>query len=141
MTTLTKIDLEKERYALIRRHIQDRKAHLGKDIPTLLEGIAAEQFNVRDGRVGTSSQAEAANRFTNYFDHVAEFIHWDDLQPPIIQISQDGTMAWMINQIRLHYRSVKNEETDAICAWLMVYEKQDDEWVAVANASTFSAPD
>ena len=99
MTTLTKIDLEKERYALIRRHIQDRKAHFEKDIPTLLNGMAAEQINVRDGQISTSSQADAADRFASYFDHVAEFVHWDDLQPPIIQISQDGTMAWMINQV------------------------------------------
>lgn len=138
MTTLTKIDLEKERYALIRRHIQDRKAHLEKDIPTLLDGIAAEQLNVRDGRVSTSSRDDAAARFANYFDQVAEFSHWDDLQPPIIQISQGGTMAWMINRIRLHYRSTDDKETDLTCAWLMVYEKQDGDWVAVANASTFA---
>jgi ketosteroid isomerase-like protein len=141
MTTLNKIDLEKERYALIRRHIQDRKAHFEKDIATLLSGIADEQINLRDGRVITSSRADAKNRFTNYFGQVAEFLHWDDLQQPIIRISQDGTMAWMINRIRLHYRSVDNEEADMICAWLMVYEKQNDDWVAVANASTFSPPD
>ena len=137
MTVLTKIDLEKEKYALIRRHIQDRRAHFDKDIDTLLAGMAAEQINVRDGRVSRRSQAEAEDGFAAYFDHVAEFIHWDDLQPPIIQISQDGTMAWMVNQIRLHYRSTDNEETDLVCAWLMVYEKQGSDWVAVANASTF----
>lgn len=138
MATLNLIDLEKEKYSLIRRHIQDRKAHFEKDIPTLLSGIAAEQHNVRDGQVSISTPADATDRFTTYFNHVAEFIHWDDLQPPIIQISQDGTMAWMINQIRLHYCGVDNEETDVICAWLMVYEKQDGNWVAVANTSTFA---
>lgn len=88
MTILTKIDLEKEKYTLIRRHIQDRRAHFDKDIATLLAGMAAEQINVRDGRVNTR--------------------HGD--------------------------------ETDTICAWLMVYEKQEGNWVAVANASTFASP-
>ena len=138
MTILTKIDLEKEKYALIRRHIQDRRAHFDKDIDTLLAGMADEQINIRDGRVSRRSQAEAEDGFTAYFNQVAEFIHWDDLQPPIIQISQDGAMAWMVNQVRLHYRSINDEETDLICTWLMVYEKQNGGWVAVANASTFS---
>ena len=138
MTILTKIDLEKEKYALIRRHIQDRRAHLDKNIDTLLAGMADEQINIRDGRVSRRSHAEAEDGFTAYFNQVAEFIHWDDLQPPIIQISQDGAMAWMVNQVRLHYRSINDEETDLICTWLMVYEKQNGGWVAVANASTFS---
>ena len=138
MTILTKIDLEKEKYALIRRHIQDRRAHFDKDIDTLLAGMADEQINIRDGRVSRRSHAEAEDGFTAYFNQVAEFIHWDDLQPPIIQISQDGAMAWMVNQVRLHYRSINDEETDLICTWLMVYEKQNGGWVAVANASTFS---
>ncbi len=137
MTVLTKIDLEKEKYALIRRHIQDRRAHFDRDIDTLLAGMAAEQINVRDGRVSRRSQAEAEDGFAVYFDLVTQFSHWDDIQPPIIQISQDGSMAWMVNQIRLHYRSSNDEETDVTCAWLMVYEKQDGDWVAVANASTF----
>ena len=138
MLTLTKIDHELEKYDLIRRHIQDRRAHFEKDIPTLLSGMAAEHLNVRDGRIRTQSKAAAQEQFAAYFDHVTEFLHWDDLQPPIIQISQDGTMAWMINQIRLRYRTIDNEETDTTCAWLMVYEKQDGAWTAVANASTFS---
>ncbi|MEJ2747731.1 MAG: hypothetical protein P8183_07450, partial [Anaerolineae bacterium] len=107
---------------------------------TLLSGIADEQINVRNGQISTKTRCEVELQFAAYFDHAAEFIHWEDLQPPVIQISQDGTMAWMINQIRLHYRSTDNEETDVTCAWLMVYEKQADGWVAVANASTFAPP-
>lgn len=138
MTILTKVDLEKEKYALIRRHIQDRRAHFDKDIATLLNDMAAEQIYVRDGQINTRTRPDTEERFTAYFDHVAEFIHWDDTHPPVIRISPDGAMAWMASQIRLHYRSVEGEETDLTCAWLAVYEKQDGDWIAVANASTFT---
>ncbi len=135
---MIKPDLEKEKQALLNRHIQDRNAHFQKDVESLLSGMAAKQINVRDGRVIERLLSEAEKGFTAYFNQVDEFIHWDDLQPPIIQISKDGSMGWMINQIRLHYRSADDEETDSTCAWLMVYEKREGNWVAVANASTFS---
>ena len=113
-------------------------AHRMKDIGT---GYIYAQHALIPSIKNPFKRAAAQEQFAAYFDHVAEFIHWDDLQPPIIHISQDGTIAWMINQIRLCYRSIDNAETDVTCAWLMVYEKQDGAWVAVANASTFgSAP-
>ncbi len=141
MDTPTKIALEKEKYALIKRHIADRQAHFNRDIDALLTGIANNQVNIRDGQVTIRSRADAEKGFQAYFQG-ATFHEWDDLEPPMIHVSEDGRMAWMVNRVRVrHTRQTdngENPETNFTCAWLMVYEKCGDNWVAVANASTFA---
>ncbi|MCP4428561.1 MAG: hypothetical protein GY803_29095 [Chloroflexi bacterium] len=140
MNTATKITLEKEKYALIKRHIEDRKAHFNRDVEALLAGMVDDQIIVRDGQIATRSLSKAKEQFQAYFQG-STFHEWDDLEPPIIRVSEDGRMAYMVNRVRVRYSRQSNNgeqpETSFVCAWLMVYEKRGNDWVAVANASTF----
>jgi hypothetical protein len=78
--------------------------------------------------------------FAGYF-HDAKYYEWDDMEEPIIRISDDAGMAWMIPRTRIR-RVQKNadgtaKEEKAVYAGIMTYEKRDGRWVRMANVSTF----
>jgi hypothetical protein len=80
--------------------------------------------------------------FTRYFQG-ATYYEWDDMEPPIIRISDDASMAWMIvrTQVRRTTRTEESDEereTSFVYAGIMTYEKRDGRWVRVANVSTFA---
>ena len=78
-------------------------------------------------------------RFSPYFSNV-EFIKWDDTAAPIIDISDDGTMAYAIVKKGVEITfpdSLGNtlHETTHF-AWMAIYRKMNGVWKGVANAST-----
>ncbi|HMS40533.1 MAG TPA: nuclear transport factor 2 family protein, partial [Pyrinomonadaceae bacterium] len=94
---------------------------------------------VQRGNVVTRTKAENLARVKNYFSSF-KFIEWENLKPPVVKISKDGTMATIIVQKRVRgtYKNDKGEEildqTDF--AWLEVWEKIDGKWKVVTVAST-----
>ena len=70
----------------------------------------------------------------------AKYYEWNDVEEPIIRISNDASMAWMITRPKV--RRVQNkadggeQEEKFVYAGIMTYEKRDSRWVRVANVST-----
>ena len=78
-------------------------------------------------------------RIKGYFESF-KFKEWDDIKPPIIKVSRDGSMATIIVQKRVS-GTYTNDEGEEIAeqtefAWLEVWEKQDGQWKVVTVAST-----
>jgi hypothetical protein len=77
--------------------------------------------------------------FTGYFRD-AKYYEWDDVEEPIIRISNDASMAWMITRTRVRRVQKKadgaEQEEKFVYAGIMTYEKRDGRWVRVANVST-----
>lgn len=131
---------EKARAELLRVHQSDREAHFKTDIELLLRNAPEEFITVSSGKIHRITKSDERKHFTAYFKD-AKYYEWDDLEEPIIRISRDGTMSWMITRIRVR-RTQKNEagaerEQKFIYAGIMTYEKLDGKWVRVANVSTF----
>jgi hypothetical protein len=136
------IDHEQEKAALLEIHAQDRRAHFGTDADLLLAHSADQFISVSNGEIHTSRPAERKAFFTNYFTG-ATYHEWDDVEPPIVRISDDASMAWMIVRTRVRRTtrlegSEETRETSFVYAGIMTYEKQDGKWVRVANVSTFA---
>jgi hypothetical protein len=78
--------------------------------------------------------------FDDYFKN-AKYYEWDDLEPPIVRISDDASMAWMIarTKVRRTQKLATGEEKERafVYAGIMTYEKRQGKWVRVANVSTF----
>ena len=132
-------DLEKEKAELLRIHKSDREAHFKTDVDMLLENSPEEFISVGRGKINRSSKDDARKMFTGYFRD-AKYYEWDDVEEPIIRISNDATMAWMITRTRIR-RVQKNasgeeQEEKAVYAGIMTYEKRDGRWMRVANVST-----
>lgn len=101
-------DLEKETAELLRLHKSDREAHFKTDVDALLQNSPGEMISVSRGKISRSSQADARKMFTGYFRD-AKYYEWDDVEEPIIRISNDASMAWMITRTRVR-RVQKNAE-------------------------------
>jgi uncharacterized protein (TIGR02246 family) len=125
---------------LLALHQSARRAHFNRDVEAILVTIGPDLTYVRDGKIKVMSRDDVRKQFTEYF-HGAEFSAWDDLEPPIVRVSPDGQMGWMIVRVRVAYTKTgadgKKSRDESVIAWMSVYEKRDGKWLDVANASTF----
>ena len=139
----TPAGLEKEKAELLRLHKSAREAHFKTDVELLLGNSPEEVISVSRGKISRSGRAEVRKVFAEYF-RGAKYYEWDDVEEPIIRISKDASMAWMITRIRV--RRVQRDaagveqEEKFVYAGIMTYEKRDGRWVRVANVSTFEPP-
>jgi len=124
---------------LLALHQGDRRAHFAHDVDALLATAPPEFISVRDGNVRSQSKDELRKRFTEYFGG-AEFTSWDDLEPPIVHISPDGRMGWMIVRVKIAINrsdsTGKRTTENVVMAWMSAYEKHDGKWQHMANATT-----
>ena len=137
-TQLT-IDLEKEKAELLRLHKSDREAHFKTDVD-LLQASAPEEFIVVSaGKIYRTKKSDERKQFAEYFKG-AKYYEWDDVEEPIVRISKDGGMAWMITRVRVRRTQKdaagKEQEQKFIYAGIMTYEKRTGKWMRVANVST-----
>ena len=136
----SKVDLAFEIQQLLKIHELDRRAHFETNAKQLMERASDEFISVSDGRVQRTTRAENLKFFEEYFKG-AKYYEWDDLEPPIVRVSNDASMAWMI--VRTRVRRVQTQssgeakERKFVYAGIMVYEKKSGRWVRVANVSTF----
>ncbi len=122
-------------------HASHREAHFAGDAQALLADQAETFIRVSNGRVQHIPRDARRQDFEQYFKD-ATYYAWDDLEPPIVQVSQDATLAWMITRIE-----VRREQLDAsgdaheqafFYAGIMTYEKREGRWIRTANVSTFA---
>jgi hypothetical protein len=136
-------NLEREKAELLRLHKAAREAHFKTDVDLLFENSPEEMISVSRGKVSRSKAADGRKMFAEYF-RGAKYYEWDDLEEPIVSVSKDGSMAWMITRLRV--RRVQKDaggaerEEKFVYAGIMTYEKRGGRWVRVANVSTFEPP-
>jgi hypothetical protein len=75
-----------------------------------------------------------------------DYTIYDDLIRPNVSISNDGTMAWVIVQIRAE--GVRYDDfgemtgpLDFVCAWIELYKKEGGQWKMTGNVSNFHPDD
>jgi hypothetical protein len=130
-------DFEGDRAELLRLHEQARIAHLQKRAD--LMGFTDSLMVVARGGVTVRSAAENAARFQAYVDR-STFQEWDDVAPPLIRISPDGGMAYVV--VRKSVRLTAPDSIGAlrpehrVFAWVEVYEKRSGRWTRTLVAST-----
>jgi hypothetical protein len=74
-------------------------------------------------------------RFQSYFDSVT-FIEWDDIKPPIVKISDDLTLAYMLVSKRVRLKTKDDQEQTTIFAWTSTFRKIKGKWMMTSIAST-----
>lgn len=128
-----------DRAAILAIHEQTREAHFERDPEKFLASVEDGYWSIRGGDVAFRSKDEALAGLRQYLDQTT-FKRVEDVDPPRIQVSGDGTMAWLIGQVE-----VEAEQPDGSggsralgfrSAWLDVYQKRDGRWRLVARANT-----
>jgi hypothetical protein len=93
-------------------------------------------WTVNYGDVSAQTPDQQRLRFRAYLEGV-RFHSYDDLQTPVVGISTDGSMGWVAVKVRMQGQTRESLPVpiDQQWAWLMVYERREGKWIAVANAS------
>jgi len=123
------------------RHLldQERAAHFARDAGLLVSVFGDDFINVGAGRITRPTRAESIARFQAYFDR-SEFLAWDDLEPPVIRISTDGSMGYAIVRKLVRLVAIdadgQREERETVFAWIEAWERKGERWLLQAVAST-----
>lgn len=135
----TKPDMEKEKKELLTLHERQRIAHLEENIDLFAREQADTLLFIRNGELGYRTKQQMRENFKRYFDRV-EFIKWDDIAEPIIEISDDASMANTFVQkiVILTYQGDQGQTVldTTHFAWTTTYRKSGEEWRLIATTST-----
>jgi ketosteroid isomerase-like protein len=118
---------------------RQRDAHLQADAAGLVALFADDFVSVQDGDVSRPSRPDSLRRFERYFAQVS-FVAWDDLEPPVIEVSGDGTLATVLvhKLVHLTYRDAAGSQAQEITvfAWAETWRRARDRWELAMVVST-----
>jgi ketosteroid isomerase-like protein len=124
---------------LRRRHAREREAHLNRDADLMASLFADDFVSVQDGEVTRPTREASRQRFERYFSRVT-FLAWDDEAEPVVDVSEDGTLATILVRKRVHvaYRDDDGQpaEEETHFAWVEVWRRRDERWELTMVAST-----
>ena len=133
-------DFNKLRSEILDLHKTTIDAHWKKDISFFTKDISDNYFSVGNGEIQHKPKKEITEQFTNYLNNTT-FSEYRDLQEPIIGFSKDGSLAWSIVKVKIAGNRKMNDgaerELDFTCAWITLYEKQEDKWIRLGEVSSF----
>ena len=126
-----------DRAALLKSHTEDRDGHLKGDASLITAHFASSFEEVVGGRVHEMSRDAARQQIGEYLKTV-KYTAWDDATDPIIKISPDGQMAWMLVQTKVEVAPA--DQPDAKRSFMnsaiQTYEKGPNGWEMTAIAAT-----
>jgi uncharacterized protein DUF4440 len=131
---------EQEKAKLLQLHERALRAHFENDATTFLAAYASQWYDIRNVGVRLRTKEEAFPAIEQYFKRT-HFSEIAEIVAPIIHLSTDASMAWVIGDMRVRATQDGPEEKERDfsfrCAWVSIYEKQEGEWVQVVDASSF----
>ena len=126
---------------LLELHRQGIEAHLERDVDKLMAAEAADAVVVSRGEISRPTLDERRAMFESYFSSTG-FETYRDMVEPIVRVSEDGTLGWVIVQVEASGEqttpSGEAREFEFQSAWIELYEKRDGEWLRVGNVSNFA---
>lgn len=132
----------RDRDRLLDLHREGLEAHLERDVDKLLAAEGAETVFVSRGEISRPTLEERREMFSGYFGST-EFVTYRDTVEPIVRISDDGSLGWVIARVEASGMQTRRDgETGELrftSAWIELYEKRDGEWLRIGNVSNFSS--
>ena len=133
-------DLAALKSELLDWHNAELQAHLDNDLDFFVQDVADDYISVSGGEIRRLTIDDIQSKFTNYLGRTT-FSEYKDLHEPIIGLSKDGSLAWSIVNVKVAGKRKMEDGTEAdmgfISAWIMLYERQGNKWVRIADVSTF----
>ena len=115
-----------------------RNAHLEGDAELFVKQIDDSLTIIQDGEIYMSAHQEVYDRFSAYFKTV-QYFKWDDLVPPEIVLSDDGSLATLTTKkiVIIQYLSDNNNSQidTSQWAWLASYALKNNQWKMTAISS------
>jgi ketosteroid isomerase-like protein len=132
-------DLEQRQREILDLHRELVQAHLAKDAAALAAPTADDYLSVARGDVVPMTATDVEAMLAPYLRET-EFSHYEDVAEPIIGISDDGSIAWSIVQVRVAGTRTSDagepRDFDTRWAWLTLYRRVGDGWQRIVDVST-----
>lgn len=127
---------------LLELHEGVLRAHVDRDIDALLATQADDFVLLNRGEVSLPSRQQR-REFLGPYLAATSFEYYRDMTPPLVKVSQDGSLGWVVAQVEARGVTVtpegENRPVEFVVAWIELYERRGTEWISVGNASSFRA--
>ncbi len=134
----TSVDRAGEIAALEAMHASVLEAHRRGDIDAWMAHEADTVVSANRGVISFPTAEERRSRRERYLS-ATTFDVYRDLRPPIVMVSEDGTLGWVIAEVEIKGTTASEgggrTPVEGVWAWIELYEKRDGVWKAVGNVS------
>ena len=122
---------------LLAMHKQILEAHKQNNVE-MWNSIEAETVTVASK--GMLTEVSLKDRLPNRRSYLqtTKFEKYEDLRPPIIKVSDDGSLAWLFAQVEIKGERELNGnrvQFHDVWAWVELYERRNGKWLGTGNAS------
>jgi hypothetical protein len=121
-------------------HEKVMQAHRHGNVELLLEDEAADYVVANRGEVTRPTLDDRRRRLGGYLSRTS-FREYRDVIEPVVTVSNDGTLAWVIVQVKASGTQTtdagQKEPIEFVSAWIELYQKKDGRWWRVGNVSNF----
>jgi hypothetical protein len=128
------------RETLLAAHRAVLEAHRTGDLQAWLDGESDDYILANRGEVSQPGKAERGAQLGPYLKRT-RFTEYKDLIEPIVNISQDESLAWVVVQVGASGMQKGDDGTEKpirfVSAWIELYEKRGGRWFRVGNVSNF----
>jgi len=128
------------RESLLAAHREVLEAHRTGDLQAWLDGESDDYVLADRGEVSRPKKAERGAQIGPYLKRT-RFTEYKDLIEPIVCISQDESLAWVVVQVGASGVQKRDDGTEGpirfVSAWIELYEKRGERWLRVGNVSNF----
>lgn len=123
---------------LLRMHEAVIQAHLNKDAAAWTALEADTTISANNGEVTRLDRANRLSSRQRYLERTT-FEGYRDVKPPIVEISDDGTLGWVIVEVEIIGWTARMdgtiEDVSNTWAWIELYKKEGSTWKMVGNVS------
>jgi len=121
-------------------HEKVLRAHRSSDVELILEDEPEDYVVAGRGEITRPTRDERRTRMGAYLSST-KFEEYRDLVEPIVTVSADGTLGWVVVQVQARgVQTPKPGETQPlqfVSAWIELYAKREGRWYRVGNVSNF----
>jgi hypothetical protein len=128
------------RAKLLALHEEVMQAHRESNAELLLRSEAPDSISANRGQITQPTLDARRARFQQYLG-ATRFAEYVDLVPPVVRVSNDGSLGWVIVQVRAAgVQTTQDGSSQPLSfesAWIELYERRGDSWYRVGNVSNF----
>ena len=131
-------NVEADTADLLRMHEIVIRAHLQNDLDSWMAIEADKVISANGGKVTFPSRSDREKARLSYLP-IATYSSYRDVKHPVIRISEDGTLGWLIAEVEVvgEYKQSDGSEEhfSNVWAWIELYARSESGWKLVGNVS------
>jgi hypothetical protein len=128
------------RAELLALHEEAMRAHRESNVDLLLRSEAPDFISANRGQI-TQPTLDARRAGLRQYLGTTRFTEYIDLVPPVVRVSNDGSLGWVIVQVRgAGAQTTQDGGSQPLAfesAWIELYERRGGSWYRVGNVSNF----